>query len=351
MNNRFKNYAIAVVALMFLLLMILWLAGAFEEKISPGAFEAATPAKEATYTVVRKRLPVYEDVPATVHAKQSTDVSARLLARIDKIHVRAGDTVNQGDILIELEDGDLRARLAQTRQSLTSLNARLGQAKSEFDRTSRLFAKNAATQAALDRSTADYESLRAQRAAAVETRREAEAALSYTRVTAPISARVIDRFAEPGDMAAPGMKILTLYDPLSLRLEGQVRETLGISLRLGQELEVEIEALRADMGGTIEEIVPAANPGTRSFLIKVALPHHALVMPGMFARIRIPAGSREILLIPERFVVRVGQLDLVWVSGAHGKERRFVRLGKVLPEDMIEVRAGLEAGEHLLVPE
>jgi len=171
--------------------------------------------------------------------------------------------------------------------------------------------------------------------------------VSYSEIRAPIDGRVVDRFAEPGDTAAPGNKLLTLYNPLTLRVEAQVREQLALTLQENQRLRVEIPALNLKLDAELEERVPAADPGSRSFLIKVRMPFNAQLQPGMYARLLVPAGEREQIRIPADRIVTVGQLDLVWVLQDGQAYRRFVKLGNTYG-DQIEVLSGLSDGDKIL---
>jgi membrane fusion protein (multidrug efflux system) len=177
---------------------------------------------------------------------------------------------------------------------------------------------------------------------------QAKTALTYTRITAPFDGRVVDRFAEPGDTAQPGMKLLALYNPLSLRVEAHVREGLALGLEVGQSMQVEIPSLDKIVNAVIEERVPAADPGSRSFLVKAGVAFDKSLLPGMYSRLLVPAGTGTRLLIPADRVVHVGQLDLVWVFENGQVQRRFVRIGQITETGQVEVIAGLKAGEQVL---
>ncbi|RLA45972.1 MAG: efflux RND transporter periplasmic adaptor subunit, partial [Gammaproteobacteria bacterium] len=145
-----------------------------------------------------------------------------------------------------------------------------------------------------------------------------------------------------------GQKLLSLYNPFSLRVEAWVREQLALSLQAGQSLQVEIPSVGRILTARIEEIVPAADPGSRSFLVRAILPRDNILLPGMYARLQVPAGDRSRLLIPVERIVRVGQLDVAWVAHEGRAERRFVRLGQPTTDGMIEVISGLQAGQLVL---
>ena len=96
--------------------------------------------------------------------------------------------------------------------------------------------------------------------------------------------------------------------------------------------------------------MPAANTGSRSFLIKAHINYSENLLPGMYARMLIPAGKQLQINIPVNKVARVGQLDFVWVKSNDGIQRRFVRLGKMKANGMVNVISGLIDGEKIIMP-
>src|SRR5690606_18193574 len=155
--------------------------------------------------------------------------------------------------------------------------------------------------------------------------------------------------AEPGDTAVPGRPLLRIYDPELLRVEAPVRESLAVGLRVGQTLAVEVPALGEVVNGTIDEIVPFAEPGARTLLVKVVLPtRDPRLFAGLYARIAVPAGEWRRVLVPADAVARVGQLAFVTVvTEADVLERRFVTLGPAANGE-VEIASGLAPGERVL---
>ncbi|GAB3096661.1 efflux RND transporter periplasmic adaptor subunit [Aestuariicella hydrocarbonica] len=337
-----------LLAILMLLLMVAWMAGVFNDAIEPGLQPQPVVTAKGGVPVEAQTIELFEAVPASVEAKQATLISSRLLARIVNVHVRAGDSVEEGQLLVELEQSDLLSRVSQARANVQSASARLTEARQALNRAQTLRDRGILAQADLDKAQANHDTLVAGLDSAQQGLQAAQAALDYASVRAPIQGRIVDRFAEPGDTVQPGMKLLSLYNPNSLRVEANVREALALTLTLGQALTVTIPALNKEMTAVIEELVPAGNPGSRSFLVKSRLEQGAGLLPGMYARVKVPAGEADILLIPAERVAQVGQLDLVWVAGEQGVERRYVRLGKTYPQGKVEVMSGLLPGDQVL---
>jgi RND family efflux transporter MFP subunit len=346
--SKLRHLFLPITAVFVLLLLVAIMAGYFTPKISPGlAMQEQVDTSEALTVMVRE-MPFSESVPATIEARETTIISARLLARITSIAVRAGDLVEPGQLLLELEKTDLLARAQQAREQIQAVEARLLEARQNLERATELHKRGLIASAARDAAVANAAALEADVASTRQALEEAETAVSYSEIRSPIAGRVVDRFAEPGDTAAPGQKLLSLYNPFSLRVEAWVREELALSLQPGDLLDVEIPSAQHSLIARIEEIVPAADPGSRSFLVRTILPQTPGLLPGMYARLHVIAGSRSRLLIPVDRVSQVGQLDVVWVAREGITERRFVRLGQTTADGMVEVVSGLQRDELLL---
>src|SRR5262245_55901210 len=133
--------------------------------------------------------------------------------------------------------------------------------------------------------------------------------LDYARIRAPFDGIVIGKKADAGSLASPGMPILTVEDVRRYRLEVTVNENDLRHVRIGQSALVIIDALEnTELKGKINEIVPAADASTRSFLVKVDLPTDTRLRSGLFGRMEFSRGDRQSLLIPRSAVVERGQL-------------------------------------------
>ncbi|MBX3729397.1 MAG: efflux RND transporter periplasmic adaptor subunit [Candidatus Sumerlaeia bacterium] len=343
--------ALAFVAGIALLGFVMaWLAGAFEEQVAPGRVAAPAVFAAGTPTTVEAiDEQVFERAVGTIRAREETAVSSRIASRIVSMHVRAGDSVEEGQVLVRLDERDLVSRVEQARQAAEAAGARRDEALSDFDRTRQLFESNVRARSDLDRAEAALKGAEAELARATRIIEEAEAALSHATLASPIAGRVVDRFAEPGDLATPGVALVRLYDPASLRLEADVRESLATGLRIGQRLDVHIDSLDRTVAGIVQEIVPFSDPGSRSFVVKVALEDPQGLYPGMFARLPIPRGTRRVLAVPAGALERTGQIEAVWLA-TDPPRRRMVRTGESRPAGTVEILSGLAAGERVLVP-
>jgi len=346
--NSVTRFIIPIIAIIGLLVLAAWMANYFEIQVEPGISAPGVLVKDTDYHLVQRSTRVTsESLPATIRAKQQTVISSRIIARISAIKVRAGDMVRKGDLLIELEKEALVSRAERAKENVKATEALHHEALNSLDRIRELHQKRLVAAAELDAAQADYNSLSARLESTRQAHSEALTTVGYSRIIAPIDGRVIDRFAEPGNTTSPGEKLLSIYNPGSLRVEAQVREQLALSLSLGQVIEASVPSLHTNVKAFIEELVPAANPGARSFLVKASIPYQEKLLPGMFVQLKIESGLQSQIYIPKHYLTSVGQLNIVWVKGTDGMERRIIRIGTETRHGDVLVLSGLNEGEEL----
>lgn len=384
-----------------LVVMMLWLSGTFVEKVEPGP-PAAKPPPPAlkTQRVELKNFPLILEQAGSVRTRNEAQVSSRIMAQVREISVREGQEVKGPEsqagegatVLARLDDRDIQARLRQAQSQLQGVEkaaqsarsklqaakaqleaakAQAVQAEEDFRRIQQLFQDKAATGQQLDHARAQKAMAEARERAAKEEveavqaelqrieaqRREVEAAvaearvmLSHTWIQAPFSGKVTRKLVDVGDMVGPGKPLFILETSSEPELHAVVSESLLPALRIAQRLEVQVDSLDRTLEGSVREITPAADPATRTVLVKVSLPAEQGLISGLFGRIRIPFGTYQALVVPSRAVRQVGQLHLVDVKGREGHpERRFVSLGN-LQGELVEVLSGLQEGEEVVLP-
>lgn len=346
---NWRRTLLALAALIFLAVVMGYFSGAFHEDTGAAGRSGLTVSGERI-TLARRGIIVTEPVPGTVSATDETLVGSRILASITRMHVRSGDRVERGALLVEFDDSSQRSVLAQREQAQASLAAAFEEATLVKDRAVRLFESGNLSRADYDTAVTGHRVMAADLERARRAVAEAQAQLDYTRIVAPMSGTVVDRYAEAGDTAVPGQALLRLFNPGRLRVEALLRESLISRVSQGQQIEAVIGALDLRVPAVVEEIVPTADPGSRTFRIKALLPPQADLYPGMFARLEIPLGTEARLLVPAAALVRSGQLTFVYVVGGEGVERRLVRPGR-LQDGEVEIVSGLAEGDVLIVPE
>ncbi|TWT98214.1 efflux RND transporter periplasmic adaptor subunit [Stieleria varia] len=347
-----SKLGVVIVSMGVLIITIAWLSGMFEDKIQPGwnQSDGLRLTGQATDVVHEVEKSYVEEAIGTLKASSRTIVSSKLLSSIEEITVVAGDEVETGQVLVRMDDKEYQSRLAQAKRALEAATANREQAEKQFSRVQQLQRQNAASRSDFDNASRDVQVTVAEEARAMQAVREAEVMLSYATINAAKSGRIVDRSAEPGDIAQPGQPILTLYDANSLRLEAPVMEHLAVKLKSGDELDVFVDALNRQFKATVDEIVPQADAPSRSFLVKASLPKSDDLYEGMFGRLLIPSGERRHLCLNTDAIVRIGQLEFVdVVLPDQTIERRMIKSGSLGMPGRQEVLSGVDVGEQVVL--
>lgn len=320
-----------------------------------GGRESAAPVATAVTVaaelaqVERTEVPKSIELLGTVEAERTATVSARVLAMVTAVRVQPGDAVGKGQPLLDIDPQAAQGQLSQAKGALAQARAGLALAERNYERFKALAAADAASELELDMARMQYE----QAAGAVEQSEGGVAAASSvaadSSVVAPFAGRVVRKMVEVGDLAAPGRPLLVLESEGRRRLTLAVPESVMAlaGLTIGDSLAIRIDT-RPDLGtveATVVEMTPGADPASRSFEVKAALPLEG-IPSGAVARARVEVDRRSIVAIPEAAVLRQGGLSLVVVRNAEGRAgSRVVTLGEALSGRRVEVLSGLAGGE------
>ncbi|MBN2325802.1 MAG: efflux RND transporter periplasmic adaptor subunit [Candidatus Omnitrophica bacterium] len=346
-----KNIVVIAVSFSILIGLLMWMQGLFNaDRVAPDLLQEASEDISSVQTVTTqyRTMDQTADAVGSIQSRSTTNVASKILAGILTVNFRPGDEVKKGDLLITLDDRDLRARLQQAENALEAAQATLEKTMRDRTRYEQLRKTDDVTQNTLDEAISAERIAKANVDRAQQAVREAEVMLSYAKIYATMSGTVIEKHCDPGDLASPGESLLTMYDPTNLRVEVAVREQLSGRLKLGQSVQVSIDAVNKQMTGTVEEIVPSADPASRSVIVKVAIPREQGIFPGMFGRIYIPLDAVKFLVVPQKAVRKVGQLELITVKKDQQLVTRAVRTGRRWNGD-IEILSGLTEGEEVVV--
>jgi membrane fusion protein (multidrug efflux system) len=294
--------------------------------------EAATLAVQ-TAVVVRRTLPAVIEMPATVRPVERAMISAKLTGTIATLPWGLGQAVSAGDILVTLSVPETEARVRQAQ-------AMLAEASRATERERTLVTKGVNAPDSL-RDAEDR--LRFAQAGLAE----AEAMLAHASIRAPFDGVVTEKHLLPGDLATPGLPLLTLESTDRLRAEGAVPEQAAASLHIGDFLPVLVQEGTPPVAGRIEELSPAADALSRSVLVKVALPPGS-ARSGQFARLQVTAGQSDALFVPASALSRFGQMERVFVVEQDRAVLRLVKSGRSTG-DRLEILSGLNAGEPIVL--
>lgn len=311
------------------------------------SFAAGAAAPLATTVVRYAQVDQTYAAEATVEAVRQSTVSAQIAGRIVDVRFDAGDYVEKGQVLVRIDEREVAQAVAGRQAEVASARATLENARANYERTRQLYTQKFVSQAALDKAQAEYRAAQAQAAANVAGAGQAQTLRSYTNIVAPYSGVVAERHVQLGEMATPGMPLMTGFDPRDLRVVASIPQYKLTQIKSAGRAAIEFPALNRWINATSIQVLPAIDEKTRVFQVRLELPENLRdVYPGMFARAHFVIGRTQKLAIPASAVVRRSEVTAVYVV-TPGKQIRLrqIRVGETAAGGTVEVLAGLTPGE------
>jgi RND family efflux transporter MFP subunit len=273
-------------------------------------------------------------IPGTISPVDSAIISAKVIGTIDDLPVSLGQAVKKGDLLVSVTAGEISAKVLQAQ-------AQLDQAVRDLSRERELLSKGAST-------SETVKTLEDRKRMLQAVLSEAETMLSYTRITAPFDGVITRKLVSEGDLASPGMNLLQIENSSALEVQTDIPEILAPLIEVGTEVEVIMPGGEWSGRANITELAPAADPVSRTFNARIALPNDTPVRSGQFARVRLSGHPVDAILVPASAVTTFGQIERVFTIEGERADLRIVKTGAV-HGDRVEILAGLDSGDVIVV--
>lgn len=272
-----------------------------------------------------------------LEADVSVAVSFRTLGTVQKVLVSEGQAVRAGQVLAVLDGGFQKDQLA-------SAQAKVLQAEDAWNRLAPMHKNGTVPEI----KWVEVETDRAQARSMVST---ALRGVEDATLRAPLSGIVAKRSVEPGEQAPVGLPAFTIVQTGTMLATVPVAEKDVACLRSGAPARVRVDAIGQELSGKVREIGIEANPLTRTYKVKVAIPNpKGLLRVGMVSevRLRVPGGRPAVLVPAAAVLVDAADHRFVWVETDGVVRRRLVRVCGFLKEG-VAVDSGLSAGERGVV--
>ncbi|MCL5669809.1 MAG: efflux RND transporter periplasmic adaptor subunit [Acidobacteria bacterium] len=329
----------------------------------------------AVKTVHLQLTPEYYESVGTVKAEITSVLGAEISGTVRRVLVKEGDRVRRGQLLAVIDSRAQQAQLeaaaagieesvqglAEVRQALQAAQADRMFAEATYRRYEGLLAKNSVSRQEYDNAETRYKAALANEKAVeaklkqMEARRlqaqaqhsSAATVFSYSRIVSPVDGVVTSKSVDEGTLVMPGTPLITVEDTGHFRLDASVPERYLGLIHIGESVPVTIGSQQVE--GRVVEIVPAADPSTRTFVAKVELPRGCNCQSGQYGSANFAIGAEKRLLVPSDAVVTRGELQGLFVVNTEGiAYYQLVKTGRIFG-DQVEILSGLDDGDRVAV--
>lgn len=337
-----KNKLIKLISLSAALLLVLWFIfnGKFfkeEEQADPLRSPSAASAILPVKAMIIKKAPLTDKLIAggSIMADEQVNVSSEIAGQVVKIHFREGSTVEEGTLLVTINNADLYAQIARNKHQLKL-------ARESEARQKQLLEKQGISQQTYDQVLTELSTLEAEASLL-------EAQLEKTLIRAPFSGRLGLRQISEGSFLSPGMPIVSLVRMQPVKVEFSVPERYAPYISIGNEVSFTVENQAGNFLATIYAIEPRIDARTRSLPVRALYPNSdQKIIPGSFARVTIPLLSKnETMQVKAEALIPEMGTHKVYVYRNGLAEPVQVRTG-LRTESAVEIVEGLTPGDTVL---
>lgn len=286
-------------------------------------------------------------------AKQSVNISTRMMGHITYLRAEVGDYVRAGQSLASISSADIQAKSGQASAQIAQAQASYNLAAKDYQRFKNLYENQSASRKELDEMQARFEMAKAGLQAASMMKNEVNANSRYLNVTSPISGVVTAKYVSQGDLASPGMPILTIESSGNLQAQVLLPEDEITLIKPGMPVKVEVKSTGTQVGGTVGEVGLSSTSTGGQYMVKINVAQNKDLLPGMYVSAEFPfkrsskttQDFQETVVVPKSALVTQGQLTGIYtVSKQKTAVLRWVRTGATFGEQ-IEILSGLRQGE------
>jgi len=293
-------------------------------------------------------------VSGQVQAHNSVNISTRNMGYVEMVNVEVGSKVTKGQQLIKINSNDLQAKLAQVNANIKQAEIGLANAEKDYNRFKALYAKQSVSQKEMDDMEAHYNMSKAGLDAATQMKNEVNAQFSYSSIVSPISGTITQKMIEVGDLANPGMPLLTIESGNEFEVMAMVPESAIGTIKKGENCDVYIGAINKTIKAKVSEISTSSKMTGSQYMVKIDLgKENNGLFSGMYANVTFTQPNSNsktisVTMIPMSSLITQGDLRGVYtISDENTAVLRWLRLG-ITMGDQVEVLSGLKPNEKYI---
>ena len=292
--------------------------------------------------------PLQVRLSGNLEADRHTRLSTRQMGQVSQVFVRPGMHVHQGQLLVQLRQRDLTARLKQVQAEMESARTNFQIAAKDLKRYKNLHASQSASDKELENARSAFQQRQAELTGLKEKEAATRESLHYTAIRAPYPGVITEKYVQPGDMAIPGKPLISLESNAQWKVFFHIPEAVISHLKINDPVRIVLSSVGISCTGTITELNSSGNQTGTPYVGKILLsdlPEPKKLYSGMYADVTVTTGHKRRLMVSRKVVFHQGQLTGLFMNQPDRTVfLRWVRTGIQL-HDSVEILSGLNSGE------
>ena len=314
-----------------------------------GAAGKQPPLPIEAMIVTEKELSADIEIPGSLMANESTEIHPEVSGRLVLLNVREGAVVGKGTLLAKLYDGDLQARMKSLDVQLKKSEIQLKIAQQSEERSAKLLKIQGISQQDYDLTLLQVNNIMADMGIINAQMGEIRANMTKLNVYAPYSGKLGLKNISPGAFVTPATIITTISQVNQLKLQFNVPEKYGATIKKGQLVDFTIDGSLKNFTASVLATEDAIEENTRSLAVRALVKgNEPELFPGAFARVKIVLGKNEnALMIPNNSIVPQGRKKLIYLFRDNKAISTEITTG-VRDSTNIQVLTGINKGDTVI---
>jgi RND family efflux transporter MFP subunit len=258
------------------------------------------PARVVTDTVTERNIAPTTRIVGVVDFDTLSGLSPEVSGRIEESTIEEGEVVEKGEMLVRLNTDLLKKDIQIRQKEVEQIGVKIANTRKNLNRFETLFKEAAASEKAYDDLADSLRELVKQQEMVKTTIERLRLQIDKSTLEAPFDGLVLEKLKDVGEWVSPGVPVCTLGSVSDLFVQVAVSEELVAFIEPGQEVVLVINALNREFTGRVANFVPIADPATKTFEVKIAIPYFEEVIRNMSATVNVPAGKEQKLRMIKR---------------------------------------------------
>ncbi len=343
------RHRLALIVLILLLVAVVAAAAIrVRERLQPLQPPTVPPLAVETLELELRPFALSRRYIGVVEARQRIVISARVTANVQEVPRREGELVAEGDLLVRLDDRELKQELERLTAAQHRIEAELTYWREQLARDEKLLAKGTVAERNRDESARQVKTLAASLKENQAGQAIARTRIGYTVIHAPFSGIVQSVYLQPGELATPGKSLLEFVGNDDLKVVTPVPQSDVALIKAGLPSTLSLPVGKS-INTSVSGLYPAMDPSTHTATLEVAVPTgFSDARPGMEADIDVLLTQREeAFVLPRQALRQSGGQTGVFLAEAGKASWRSVQVGPGDDQEVL-IQSGLQAGDHVI---
>ncbi len=271
------------------------------------------PARVVLGQVTKENVSTNQTVTGVIYYERVSNISTEVVGLVEVVEVNQGDHVKKGDPLVRLNTEMLEREISLTKIRIEQIELRIQNKQKNFRRLERLYKSSGVSEKEYDDAHYIYQDVKKEKKIARENLEKLLIQKRRSVISAPFDGIVLTKNVDSGAWVQQGKQLVSIGSSNDLFVRAPIAETLLQYIRLGEKVEVILNAFSKRIEGEVSGIDPIADLKTKNIFLKIKIPAMSFVAQNMSADVSVPSSDkRELSVFSRAALIKFQGKDFVY---------------------------------------